>query len=149
MRRSVRWGLGIGLALCGIGAIGWIYRFEILLTGVEIAMARRLPVGPNQPISWSTGPDPRGRAPAERPPNVVLILADDLGWNDLRFAGGGVADGSVPTPHIDSIAAAGVTFTRGYAANATCAPSRAALLISRRTACSMFSIPRPSRVLRV
>ena len=61
----------------------------------------------------------------------MLILADDLGWNDLSFAGGGVAGGTVPTPHIDSLAAEGVSFTQGYAANATCAPSRAALMSGR------------------
>jgi arylsulfatase A-like enzyme len=75
--------------------------------------------------------DPQERAPADRPPNVVLILADDLGWNDLTFAGGGVANGSVPTPNIDSIAQEGATFANGYAANATCAPSRAALMSGR------------------
>jgi arylsulfatase A-like enzyme len=67
----------------------------------------------------------------ERPPNIVLILADDLGWNDLTFGGGGVADGTVPTPNIDSLAAEGVNFVNGYAANGTCAPSRAALMTGR------------------
>ena len=61
----------------------------------------------------------------------MLILADDLGWNDLTFAGGGVAGGTVPTPNIDSLAAEGVNFVNGYAANATCAPSRAALMSGR------------------
>ena len=55
----------------------------------------------------------------------LAILADDLGWNDLTFQGGGVAGGSVPTPHIDSLARDGVSFANGYAANGTCAPSRA------------------------
>jgi uncharacterized sulfatase len=60
-----------------------------------------------------------------------LILADDLGWNELTFGCLGVANGSVPTPNIDSIASEGATFTNGYAANATCAPSRAALMSGR------------------
>jgi uncharacterized sulfatase len=88
-------------------------------------------VGPHLDISWQSGADPQGRAPGDRPPNIVLILADDLGWNDLTFNGGGVAGGTVPTPHIDSIALQGVNFTNGYAANATCAPSRAALMSGR------------------
>src|SRR5205823_6129153 len=62
---------------------------------------------------------------------IILILADDLGFNDLSFGGGGVAGGAVKTPHIDSIAREGVTMTRGYAGDATCAPSRAAIMTGR------------------
>ena len=88
-----------------------------------IARSRLPPVAPNQPVEWAQGP----AAPASqaRPPNVVFILADDLGYNDLSFNGGGVADGTVKTPAIDSIGREGVTFDNGYAGNATCAPSRA------------------------
>jgi arylsulfatase A-like enzyme len=68
---------------------------------------------------------------AEQPPNVVLIVVDDLGFNDITFYGGGIGFGSVPTPQIDSIAAQGIHFTIAYAGNATCAPSRAALLTGR------------------
>ena len=72
-------------------------------------------------------------APADetRPPNIVLIVADGLGFNDITFYGGGIADGSVPTPSIDSIASAGIHFSNGYTGNGTCAPSRAALLTGR------------------
>jgi len=86
-------------------------------------------VGPHQEVVWdkSTPADVR----EDRPPNIVLILADDLGWNDLTHNGGGVAAGTVPTPHIDSLAAEGVRFTNGYAACGTCAPSRAALMSGR------------------
>jgi arylsulfatase A-like enzyme len=123
------WG---GLAVLVIaGFLAWTNRSEILLKGIEIAAARRLQVGPNQPIDWDSGADPRGRAAADRPPNIVLILADDLGWNDLTFGGGGVAGGTVPTPNIDSLAADGVQFRNGYAANGTCAPSRAAIMSGR------------------
>lgn len=112
-------------------ALVWIFQDEILLAAVGFASARRMPVGPTQQIAWDRGPDPMGRAPRDRPPNVVVIMADDLGWNDLTIGGGGVAGGSVPTPHIDSIAKAGVRFPSGYAGNGTCAPSRAALLSGR------------------
>ncbi len=108
---------------------GMAYRNELMLGAVGFVSRLRTPVGPHQAIEWARGPGER--APGEAPPNVVLILADDLGWNDLTFDGGGVAGGTVPTPHIDSIAADGVQFTRGYAANATCAPSRAALMTGR------------------
>ena len=121
---------GLALVLLLAGA-GWIFREELLLEGVRIAADRRTPVGPHREVVWESGPDPRGRAPEERPPNILVILADDLGWNDLSFAGGGVAGGTVPTPNIDSIAADGVSFVNGYAANGTCAPSRAAILSGR------------------
>jgi uncharacterized sulfatase len=110
---------------------GWLLRDEILLRALGFAAKRRQPVGPTRTVAWQRGSDPLGRAPGERPPNIVVLLADDLGWNDLTSTGDGVASGSVPTPSIDSIAAAGVRFEAGYAANGTCAPSRAALLSGR------------------
>ena len=131
MNKFVKGALGIVAVLAILLGIAWRNRVELMLSAIEVVMDRRLPVGPNVPVAWDAGPDPAGRAPGERPPNVVLILADDLGWNDLTFGGGGVAGGTVPTPRIDSIAAAGVSFVNGYAANGTCAPSRAALMSGR------------------
>ena len=121
----------IGLALAVVAAVGiaWIYRLEILLEIVEIRLHDD--VAPNRMIEWDSGLDPAGRPEAERPPNIVVILADDLGWNDLSWLGGGVAGGTVPTPNIDSLARDGVHFANGYAANGTCAPSRAALMTGR------------------
>ena len=127
----MRWAAGVLAVLFLLGAVAFVQRVEIALALVGLMMERRLPVGPNQDVAWASGSDPLGRPPSERPPNVVLILADDLGWNDLSFGGGGVAGGTVPTPHIDSIAAEGASFRRGYAANGTCAPSRAALMSGR------------------
>ena len=60
-------------------------------------------------------------------PNVLLLYADDLGWNDLGCYGG--ADHR--TPAIDALAAAGARFTDAYAAAAVCAPSRASLMTGR------------------
>ena len=117
--------------LIAAGVAGWIWRVELLLVGVEVMADLRTPVGPTRQVHWQCGPDAAQAPATERPPNIVLILADDLGWNDLSFNGGGLAGGTVKTPHIDSIAAEGVNFTQGYAANATCAPSRAALLSGR------------------
>jgi len=131
MTQGARWGLGALAFLLVVGGVGYLNRMEILLKVVSIAADSGTSPGPNQEIAWSTGADSQGRAPGERPPNVVLILADDLGWNDLTFGGGGVAGGTVPTPNIDSIAAEGAHFENGYAANGTCAPSRAAILSGR------------------
>jgi len=131
VRMLVKVTLGIIVVLGVLLGMAWHNRVELMLSGIEVLMNRRLPVGPNVPVEWDSGSDPAGRAPGERPPNIVLILADDLGWNDLTFGGGGVAGGTVPTPNIDSIAAEGANFVNGYAANGTCAPSRAALMSGR------------------
>jgi arylsulfatase A-like enzyme len=90
----------------------------------------RFPIAKNHPVQWAAGP---ATAPADpnRPPNVILILADDLGFNDISFNGGGVAGGLVKTPNIDALGHEGVDFTTAYAANATCSPSRAALMTGR------------------
>ena len=70
-----------------------------------LVMLNRLahPVAANRPVHWAQGPTmpPSG----EQPPNIVLIVADDLGFNDITAGGGGrgVAGGLVPTPNIDAI----------------------------------------------
>ena len=130
MGRSTKWGSAIVVVLT-LAALVYANREPIALKAVGFLVKQRIPTGPFKEVTWSTGTDTQGRAPGERPPNIVLILADDLGWNDLTFGGGGVAGGTVPTPNIDSIAQQGVTFTSGYAANGTCAPSRAALMSGR------------------
>lgn len=61
--------------------------------------------------------------PSERP-NIVLIVADDLGWKDVGFMGSTFYE----TPNLDRLAKQGMTFTSAYAAAANCAPSRACLL---------------------
>ncbi len=131
MSRGSKWAIGVLLVLVTLGTLVAVRGQEIALGLIGAMIKMRVPVGPNQDITWDRGADPAARAPSERPPNIVLILADDLGWNDLTFGGGGVAGGTVPTPHIDSIAAEGVSFANGYAANGTCAPSRAALMSGR------------------
>jgi arylsulfatase A-like enzyme len=65
-------------------------------------------------------------APAPRM-NVVLILADDLGWTDLHCFGSEYYE----SPHIDKLARDGVKFTQAYAACTVCSPSRAAILTGK------------------
>lgn len=75
-----------------------------------------------------------------RPPNVILILADDLGYADLGCYGG-----QVPTPELDRLARSGLRLTQYYAAANQCVPSRAGLLTGRYPArYSMAKVEIPS-----
>ncbi|MEZ5955715.1 MAG: sulfatase-like hydrolase/transferase [Hyphomonadaceae bacterium] len=89
----------------------------------------RDPIAEYHDVTWAQGPaeTPVGA----RPPNVIVIVADDLGFNDITFNGGGLGDGTVRTPNIDAIAQQGAVIEQGYAANATCSPSRAAIMSGR------------------
>ena len=60
-------------------------------------------------------------------PNIILLLADDLGHRDLSCFG----SVAVKTPHIDKLASEGMTFTKFYAASAVCTPTRASILTGR------------------
>ncbi len=64
------------------------------------------------------------RGAAQRPPNFLVLLVDDLGWTDLGCYGSDF----YRTPNIDRLAASGVRFTHGYAACTVCSPTRAALM---------------------
>jgi arylsulfatase A-like enzyme len=76
----------------------------------------------------ASSPAPSGGG--ERPPNVVLIVADDLGWADLGCYGSTFHR----TPNLDRMAAEGRRFTQAYAASPVCSPTRAALLTGRHPA---------------
>lgn len=65
-------------------------------------------------------------APATRP-NVLVILADDLGYADLGVQG----SPDIPTPHLDRLAAQGIRCTSGYSSHPYCSPMRAGLLAAR------------------
>ncbi|MEK6320578.1 MAG: sulfatase-like hydrolase/transferase [Acidobacteriota bacterium] len=69
----------------------------------------------------------RPAAAIARKPNIVFILADDLGYCDVSMYG----CRDIPTPNIDSIAAGGVKFTNGYVSAPVCSPSRAGLMTGR------------------
>ena len=119
-----------GALIVGIGVAGYAAfdRWFIYLPG--LIQDLRDPIGPPRSVAWQQGPAEAPAAGAERPPNIVLIVADDLGWNDITLHGG-VAGGTVPTPNIDRLANEGVRLTNAYAASGTCAPSRAALMTGR------------------
>src|SRR5688572_10585587 len=65
---------------------------------------------------------------ADAKPNVLIILIDDTGWAEIGFQG---LTKDIPTPHIDSIAKAGVRFTNGYVSGPYCSPTRAGLMTGR------------------
>jgi len=109
----------------------FLFRDALLLHAPGIIDGLLNPVAQNHPVVWQEGPVSASAPPDARPPNIVLIVADDLGWNDVSLHGGGVAKGRVGTPSIDAIAQQGVYFTNGYAGAASCAPSRAALMSGR------------------
>jgi arylsulfatase A-like enzyme len=131
MIRRTAWTLAALVAVTAIGYLAVGGR-----QGVALLVAKhviRKDAGPTQEVAWGRGP---GSAPPAAPagrrrPNIVLIVADDLGWNDVSTNGGRVAGGAVATPRIDSIARDGVNFAWGYAGNATCSPSRAAMMTGR------------------
>lgn len=93
----------------GDGGVRSVARLVVLASLVALATLAWLPA----------------RAGAARPPNVIVLLADDLGWADVGFHGG-----EIETPSIDRIAREGMVLDRFYAAP-ICSPTRAALLTGR------------------
>ena len=69
---------------------------------------------------------PLATCAVSRPPNVVIIYCDDLGYGDIGCFGS-----KIPTPNLDRMAAEGIRFTHFYSGNPVCSPSRAALLTGR------------------
>jgi arylsulfatase len=69
--------------------------------------------------------------PPEKQPNIVYILTDDLGYNDLGCYGQDI----IETPNIDALAKGGKLFTQHYTAAPVCAPSRCMLLTGQQRQC--------------
>lgn len=84
--------------------------FVLLLTHMATAQAQQKPAG-------------------NRQPNIILIVADDLGYGDLHCYG----QQKVTTPNIDQLAASGMRFTQFYSGTTVCAPSRASLMTGLHT----------------
>jgi len=85
------------------------------------------PTGKNVTINWEKGPETR----VNSKPNVIVILVDDLGFNQISAYGGGMSNGNFKTPNIDQLAKDGVLCTNGYSSSAICSPSRASLLTGK------------------
>jgi uncharacterized sulfatase len=80
-------------------------------------------------VSVSCQTAPSNQAAASQKPNIIYILADDLGYGDLGCYG----QSAFQTPHLDALAADGLRFTRHYAGSAVCAPSRSVLMTGLHT----------------
>ena len=141
--------IGIAGLVVVLGLVGWIFRTDLLLWAVSLKDNGPI-AEETMALDWHVSAGPPPATSGDRPPNIVLILADDLGVNDISTFGGGVAGGLVPTPNIDRIARDGVNFTQGYAGNATCAPSRAMLMSGRYPTRTGFEFtPTPDNMARV
>mmetsp|Transcript_21566 Transcript_21566/g.31360 ORF Transcript_21566/g.31360 Transcript_21566/m.31360 type:complete len:595 (-) Transcript_21566:163-1947(-) len=119
----------VGIALIW----GLFHKYWLYIPGILWHISN--PVAKNHEVVWTTTssdnffPTLDARAAL---PNVVLIVADDLGFNDISFFGGGLNGGNISTPNIDAIGRNGVAFESAYAAHATCSPARAAILTGKQ-----------------
>ena len=138
------------LIISGLVLAGLSYMNRKALILHFVATSAKDEVGVYQPVIWEAGPE-TATVPAEsRPPNIIFILADDLGINDISTFGGGVAGGRVPTPNIDRLAASGAVYTQAYSGTATCAPSRAMLMTGRYPTRTGFEFtPTPDGMARI
>lgn len=110
--------------LRGIRASRTLARVILLLLLVvllSLVACRSVPPGGSEGLAAVDEP--------RRPPNVVLFLADDLGYGEVGVYGQSL----IRTPNWDRLAAEGMRFTRGYSGSPVCAPSRCSLLTGRHT----------------
>ena len=109
-----------------LAAVAYWFRVPLIVSGIGYAFRASNPVAEYRDISWEAAPEPAAST-EERPPNIILILVDDMGFNDVSYHGGGL----IPTPNIDRLANQGVRFANGYAGSSVCSPSRAMLMTGR------------------
>ena len=114
----------VTLALLGVGIIFWK---DLLFWLLVQSAAPKDNVGPNQEIVWQQGPETR----SDDRPNIIVIVADDLGINDMTDYDDLDPSGTMDTPNIDFIANSGIKFKNAYSGSATCAPSRGMIVTGR------------------
>ena len=140
----------VSLALVVLaGFLAWFKRIDIILALAKYKASQNYAdVGPTREIPWQQGPEVPVGVAGERPPNIILIVADDLGYNDISTFGGGV--GSLETPAIDRLAAEGAVFTQSYSGASTCAPSRAMMMTGRYPTRTGFEFtPTPGGMIKM
>src|SRR5690606_9641831 len=127
MKKWQIYSLAAVVILAALAGTAYSFRKDIILYAVATRARDATYVAPNRDIVWQQGPA-EAEVPADkRSPNIVLILADDLGFNDISLYGGGL----IETPNIDALARSGVNFSTAYAGTAACAPSRAMIMTGR------------------
>ena len=140
--------LGILVVAIAGAALAWLNRKSLIL--FIASNTGKVEVASNRVINWQQGPKTADMPAFKRPPNIVFILADDLGYNDISTFGGGVAGGAVKTPNIDRLARQGAIFTNAYSGTASCAPSRAMLMTGRYPTRTGFEFtPTPDNMGRI
>lgn len=127
----------------------WFQRGNLVLGAVKVMTDQRYDeIAPNREISWDVSSGPAKIDTEDPPPNIILIVADDLGYNDISTFGGGVTEG-FKTPGIDRLAEEGVVFSQAYSGASTCAPSRAMLMTGRYPTRTGFEFtPTPAGMAR-
>ena len=97
--------IGFGLVVVSfVAAAAWLNRIEILLAVVKYQSQNSFEVAENSLIEWQQGPAHASGAAGDRSPNIILIVADDLGFNDISTFGGGVEDVEQPAVRPDIMA---------------------------------------------
>ena len=136
------------VVLVGVGVAG-SKRADIILALAKYKTSQKYAdVAPTREIPWQQGPTEQTSASGEQPPNIILIVADDLGYNDISTFGGGV--GGMQTPGIDRLAAEGAVFTQSYSGASTCAPSRAMMMTGRYPTRTGFEFtPTPAGMAKI
>lgn len=146
MKKWQIWSLAAVLVVVTVAGTAYAFHKDLILYAVATRARDATPVAPNREVVWEKGPETASAPEGQRPPNIVVILADDLGFNDISYYGGGI----VETPNIDALARDGANFSTAYSGTAACAPSRAMIMTGRYGTRTGFEFtPTPPGMTRI